>query len=64
MNITPVGVDVAKSVFHIHAVDRHDAVLWRGKYSRDKWLDAIKKRVPEGAVIAMEACASSHHWAR
>jgi len=64
MNITRVGVDIAKSVFHIHAVDRHDAVQWRGKYSRDKWLDAIKKRVPEGAVIAMEACASSHHWAR
>ena len=37
---------------------------WRGKYARDKWLDAIAIRVPTGAVIAMEACASSHYWAR
>jgi len=64
MNITRIGVDIAKSVFHVHAVDRHDQVQWRGKYSRDKWLDAICKRVPVGAEIGMEACASSHHWAR
>jgi len=64
MNISRVGVDIAKSVFHIHGVDRHDQVQWRGKYKRDKWLDAIVKRVPAGAEIGMEACASSHHWAR
>lgn len=64
MNISRVGVDIAKSVFHVHGVDRHDQVQWRGKYSRGKWLDAIAKRVPEGAEIGMEACASSHHWAR
>ncbi|MDR5902465.1 IS110 family transposase [Halomonas icarae] len=64
MNITRVGVDIAKSVFHVHGVDRHDQVQWRGKYSRDKWLDAIVNRVPAGAVIGMEACASAHHWGR
>lgn len=64
MTISRVGVDVAKSVFHVHGVDRHDQVQWRGKYARDKWLDALANRVPVGAEIAMEACASSHHWAR
>ncbi|XGA79321.1 IS110 family transposase [Halomonas sp. CH40] len=64
MNIIRVGVDIAKSVFHVHGVDRHDQVQWRGKYARSKWLDAIVKRVPTGATIGMEACASSHHWAR
>jgi transposase len=64
MNISRVGVDIAKSVFHVHAVDRHDQVQWRGKYPRDKWLDALSKRVPVGTEIGMEACASSHHWAR
>lgn len=64
MNITHVGVDIAKSVFHVHGVDRHDQVQWRGKYARSKWLDAIVKRVPTGATIGMEACASSHYWAR
>ncbi|MEH6643588.1 IS110 family transposase [Vreelandella glaciei] len=63
MNITRVGVDIAKSVFHVYGVDRHDQAQWRGKYLRVKWLDAIVKRVPAGAEIAMEACASSHYWA-
>jgi transposase len=64
MNISRVGVDIAKSVFHVYGVDRHDQVAWCGKYKRDKWLDAIAKRVPVGAEIGMEACSSSHHWAR
>jgi transposase len=64
MTITRVGVDIAKSVFHVHGVDRHDQVLWTGKYSRQKWLDAFCRRVPVGAEIGIEACASSHHWAR
>ena len=64
MNIVRVGVDIAKSVFHIHGVDRHEQECWTGKYSRQKWMDAICKRVPTGAEIGMEACASSHHWGR
>ncbi|MBZ5876240.1 IS110 family transposase [Chromohalobacter israelensis] len=64
MNITQVGVDIAKSVFHVHGVDRHEQTQWRGNYTRDKWLDAIVTCVPVGAEIAMEACASSHYWAR
>lgn len=64
MPISRVGVDVAKSVFHVHGVDHHDQVEWRGKHKRDRWLDAIVKRVPMGAEIGMEACASSHHLAR
>lgn len=64
MNITRVGVDIAKSVFHVHAVDRHDSVEWQGQYKRDRWINMLCKRVPQTAVIAMEACASAHHWAR
>ena len=64
MNISRVGVDIAKSVFHVHGVDRHDEVQWQGKYSRSRWLDALVERVPVGAEIGMEACASAHHWAR
>ena len=64
MNITRVGVDIAKSVFHVHGVDRQDRVQWRGKYARGKWLEALVKRVPAGAEIGMEACASAHYWAR
>jgi len=50
-------VVIAKSIFHVHGVDRHDQVLWAGKYSRQKWLDALCKRVPAGAETGIEACA-------
>lgn len=64
MTIIRVGVDIAKSVFHVHSADRQGKTCWQGKYSRNKWLDAISKKVPDGAEIGMEACASAHHWAR
>ncbi|MGO1395433.1 MAG: hypothetical protein ACTHU9_07185, partial [Halomonas sp.] len=64
MNISRVGVDIAKSVFHVHGVDRHEKPQWRGKYTRAKWLEAVCQRVPQGATIGMEACASAHYWAR
>lgn len=63
-NITRVGVDIAKSIFHIHAVDRFGKCQWKGKYSRTKWLNAILEKVPKGAEIAMEACGSAHYWGR
>ncbi|WP_409526152.1 IS110 family transposase [Nitrincola sp. MINF-07-Sa-05] len=64
MNIIRVGVDIAKSVFHVHGVDRYDQTQWQGKYSRSKWLDALSRKVLAGTEIGMEACTSAHHWAR
>ena len=48
----------------MHGVDRHGKTQWQVKYSRQKWLDGLSRKVPAGAEIGMEACASSHHWAR
>lgn len=62
--ITRVGVGIAKKVFHVHGVDRHNQPQWSTKLNRAKWLDSISENVPAGAEIAMESCASSHHWAR
>ena len=64
MNIVRVGVDIAKSVFHVHGVDRMDKTQWKGKFSRKHWLSALCNKVPVGAVIGIEACGSSHYWAR
>ena len=36
MNIIRVGVDIAKSVFHVHGVDRHGKIVWQAKYARAK----------------------------
>lgn len=64
MNISRIGVDLAKNVFHVHAVDRHDHVQWTAKLSRRKWIAAICLRAEPGVEIGMEACAGAHHWAR
>lgn len=64
MHITHVGVDIAKSVFQVHAADKRGKALWRAKLTRKHWLASVRERVPPGAVIAMEACGSAHHWAR
>lgn len=64
MNITRVGVDIAKSVFQLHGVDRLDQPQWQASIRRNKWLDALCERVMPGAEIGMEACASAHYWGR
>jgi transposase len=64
MNITRVGVDIAKSVFHVHAVDRHGNPVWQAKLKRSQWLVTLSEQLAPGAEVGMEACASAHHWAR
>jgi transposase len=63
-NITRAGVDVAKSVFHIHAKDRHGQKIWQAKLTRNQWLKQISQHLAPGSEIAMEACGGPHHWAR
>lgn len=62
MKITTVGIDLAKNVFQVHGVNEHGKVVLRKQLRRDQ--------VPEffallpGCLIGLEACGSSHHWAR
>ena len=64
MKISRVGVDLAKNVFQIHGTDTHGNPVWKRKLSRERWIEAICTKTPEGCEIGMEACAGSHHWAR
>ena len=64
MDVTRVGVDLGKTVFHVHGVDRKDRPAWRRRLSRGKWVDAVSKQVEPGGEVGMEACAGAHHWAR
>ncbi len=50
MKITRAGIDIAKSVFHIHAVDRHDRPQWQAKLKRNEWIDAFCDRLAPGGV--------------
>ncbi len=49
MNVTRVGVDIAKSVFYVHGVDRWDRPQWRTELKRTRWLDALSEHVEPGA---------------
>ena len=62
MNHTLVGLDLAKNVFHAVKLDRHGNLTWRKKFSRTQLKRYFGNRKP--TRIAMEACGSSHYWAR
>jgi len=62
MTITTLGIDIAKSVFQLHGVDAGGAVVLQKKLRRGAVLDCLAKLDP--CLIGMEACATSHHWAR
>jgi transposase len=64
MKIIRVGVDLAKNVFQMHGVDRDEKPVWRRKLSRAEWLKVLLDQIEPGCEIGLEACGSSHHWAR
>ena len=62
MNITTVGIDLAKNVFQVHAVDARGKVVLRKRLRRGQVAQFFVNLPP--CLIGMEACASSHHWGR
>jgi transposase len=62
MKITTSGIDVAKSVFQVHGVDERGNAVLRRQVRRSQLLMFFSKLEP--CLIGMEACASSHYWAR
>lgn len=64
MKLIRVGVDLAKNVFQVHGVDRHEKAVWRRQLTRKNWLRVLLETVEPGCVIGMESCGGAHHWAR
>ena len=62
-NVSRVGIDLAKKVFHVTAVDAAGAVVER-KRLRRAGLQSYLALLPPGCTVAMEACGGAHHWAR
>lgn len=60
--VSTIGLDLAKLVFQAHGADASGAVVFRKKLRRDQVLPFFAAQ-PK-CVVAMEACASSHFWAR
>ena len=62
MQVTRIGLDIAKSVFQVHGVDEHGKVVTRKQLSRSKVL-AYFAQLPV-CRIGIEACGSAHYWGR
>src|SRR3954466_10174650 len=60
--ISTVGLDLAKNVFQVHAVDASGKVLLRRQLRRSAMAKFFAELPP--CTVGMEACGSAHHWAR
>jgi transposase len=62
MNITTIGIDLAKSVFQVHGVDEQGKVVLKKQLKRTQMLPFFANLPP--CLIGMEACGGAHFWAR
>ena len=60
--IAVIGLDLAKNVFQLHAIDDEGNVIVRKQLRRNQLLHFFEK-LPR-CLVGMEACSTSHHWAR
>src|SRR5450432_3268176 len=62
MQITTIGLDIAKNVFQIHGIDAKEKVVVRKQLRRSQVIAFFAALPP--CLVGMEACASAHYWAR
>jgi transposase len=62
MEITTIGLDLAKNVFQVHGVNERGKAVLRKQLKRDQVAPFFANLPP--CLVGIEACASSHHWAR
>jgi transposase len=60
--IATIGLDIAKSVFQVHGIGKNGSVVVQRRLRRSQVLGFFSKLLP--CVVGIEACASSHFWAR
>jgi transposase len=61
--VVRVGVDLAKRVIQVHAVDAAGRVVTSRALARDKFM-AWCAQLPPGCLVVMEVSSSAHHWGR
>ncbi|HEY4043164.1 MAG TPA: IS110 family transposase [Rhodopila sp.] len=62
MQMTTIGLDLAKSWFQVHGVDADGKVAVRRKLRRSEVINFFRSLPP--CLVGIEACATAHHWAR
>ncbi|MBB3957816.1 IS110 family transposase [Novosphingobium sediminicola] len=60
--VTTIGLDIAKNVFHAHGADERGRVVFSKRISRGKLLEFFAAQ--RHCMVALEACGGAHHWAR
>src|SRR5271163_1906519 len=62
MTLAILGIDLARSVFHLHGADARGHTVLRKPLSRSQ-LPSFLANLPR-CIVAMEACGSAHYWGR
>jgi transposase len=62
MQITTIGLDIAKNVFQVHGIDASEKIVVRKQLRRSQVLAFFKALPP--CLVGIEACATAHYWAR
>lgn len=60
--VSIIGLDIAKHVFHAHGADASGRQVFSRRISRGKLLDFFATQ--PRCLVALEACGGAHHWAR
>jgi len=62
MDITTVGIDIAKRIFQIHGVNKNGKTVLKKKLMRDQVL-IFMSNLPK-CLVGIEACGGANYWAR
>ena len=62
VQVTTIGLDIARSIFQVHGIDATGDVVTRRRLTRARVVPFFQKLAP--CLVGIEACATSHHWAR
>ena len=62
MNIDTIGLDIAKTIFHLIGLDHNGKQVLKKKLRRGQMLSYFANLKP--CKIRMESCSSSHYWGR
>jgi transposase len=61
-HLAAIGVDLAKSIFHIYGTNDKGKCLLKAKVTRNKFVSHLSEIPP--TRVFLEACGSSNYWAR
>lgn len=62
MQVTTIGLDLAKHVFQVHGVDAAGHIVLKRRLRRSQMISFFAGLAP--CTVGMEACATAHFWAR